>query len=297
MVCNGAFVPFTLETELNDLKTPAIFIALSDGKCTTCQKELEEIGELADSSSFCNTTFLHSHFRDQEEVARKLNCSGLICFKLIKDDLVYTYTGPRSKEYISSFLLAPSGPTAPIPPLLRTVKELDDSNFNEFLSSGDWFLFVYVPWSGTCRRTAPYVNALARRSDLQDIRIAKISLLTEIEFLHQFSIDRINEHFPILLRFHNGKYLKYEGPLEESDMATYLRHSATHIYTQPLPPRLGFISHLIYDAEDYFHGPAPFLVCFFLIIEAVYLYFIFKYCVFKESIQGQHIRTPESKKV
>eukprot|EP00008_Paramoeba_atlantica_P008282 CAMPEP_0201480276 /NCGR_PEP_ID=MMETSP0151_2-20130828/4787_1 /ASSEMBLY_ACC=CAM_ASM_000257 /TAXON_ID=200890 /ORGANISM="Paramoeba atlantica, Strain 621/1 / CCAP 1560/9" /LENGTH=65 /DNA_ID=CAMNT_0047862077 /DNA_START=801 /DNA_END=998 /DNA_ORIENTATION=+ len=48
---------------------------------------------------------------------------------------------------------------------------------------------------------------------------------------------------------------------------------------KPLPPPLGMMSHLSYFAEDYFHGPTPFIVVTFIVIFSLYIYFVYKYLV------------------
>jgi hypothetical protein len=51
----------------------------------------------------------------------------------------------------------------------------------------------------------------------------------------------------------------------------------TTVYPHSFPPRLGLISQITFYAEDYFHGPTPFIVVAFVSFLSIYLFFVYKY--------------------
>jgi len=149
---------------------------------------------------------------------------GYPTLKLLKDGKAYAFSGQRTEE---AFLTYVNGgysssqaidiPGAPVieekeekeekeaaPASTKEVVVLQQSNFDNLVSSGEWLVEFYAPWCGHCKALAPIWDELAKVSESN---IAKVDCTVEKDLMARFGI----KGFPTIKFIKDGKVYDFRG--------------------------------------------------------------------------------------
>ncbi len=77
--------------------------------------------------------------------------------------------------------------------------ELNDANFNEFISSGLVLVDFWAPWCGPCRMQLPILDQIA--AQLPAVKIGQVNVDANGELAARFGVNTI----PYLVVFKDGK--------------------------------------------------------------------------------------------
>ena len=82
------------------------------------------------------------------------------------------------------------------------VVTLTDSNFDSLVmapNAGRWFVKVYTPWCGHCKKLAPIWEDIAETLD-QEVKVGEIDATQQTRLAERFNI----QGYPTLLLIENG---------------------------------------------------------------------------------------------
>ena len=101
------------------------------------------------------------------------------------------------------------------------VVTLTDSNFDSLVmapNAGRWFVKVYTPWCGHCKKLAPIWEDIAETLD-QEVKVGEIDATQQTRLAERFNI----QGYPTLLLIENGFFKEYEGRREEQLLVDFAR--------------------------------------------------------------------------
>ena len=95
--------------------------------------------------------------------------------------------------------------------MVEYIKELNDANFSNKISAGNWAVDFWAAWCGPCRQMAPHFDAAAE--ELKNINFGKINVESNSKTTQQNNILGI----PCIIFFKNGKEVGRSVGLVEKD--------------------------------------------------------------------------------
>ncbi|CAF1067959.1 unnamed protein product [Brachionus calyciflorus] len=133
-----------------------------------------------------------------------------------------SYHGERNLDSIEAFLL--NQIQVPLPETSETsedfpVYELDENNFESFVSKGFHFVKFFAPWCGHCKMMAPTWEELGKKYLNSNVKISKVDCT---KYGIVCSSNNI-KGYPTLLFFHNGKMVEaYSNKRTIEDFSTFI---------------------------------------------------------------------------
>ena len=95
----------------------------------------------------------------------------------------------------------------------KGVLELNEENFDEFISEGNCVVDFWAEWCGPCKMLKPIIEEVAKKE--KKIKFGKIDVDTQSELAQKFEIMGI----PTLIFFKNGKDIdRTSGFMEKEEL-------------------------------------------------------------------------------
>ena len=182
---------------------------------------------------------------------------GYPTIKYIKDGKVYTYRGARDVDSLKSIVdadptseesklldpvavpsvVAPPPPPPPRDPSLPSdVVVLTESNFgketqiDEGMTTGAWFVEFYAPWCGHCKKLAPAWEDLATALK-GSVNVANVDATIHRSIGKRFGI----KGFPTLKFFKDGKMYSYKGGRDVGSLEAFARGKYAEVEAEAIP--------------------------------------------------------------
>merc|ERR1712205_126976 len=104
--------------------------------------------------------------------------------------------------------------------------ELTDRTFSRTKDGSTWFVKMYAPWCGHCKKLAPAWDELANKVKPQNINVAKVDCTAYKSLCSSLGVSG----YPTLLTFKDGAPVgsKYQGNRDVDSLAAHITsvHSA-----------------------------------------------------------------------
>eukprot|EP00735_Rhodelphis_limneticus_P011753 TRINITY_DN4891_c0_g1::TRINITY_DN4891_c0_g1_i1::g.906::m.906 TRINITY_DN4891_c0_g1::TRINITY_DN4891_c0_g1_i1::g.906 ORF type:complete len:301 (+),score=39.03,sp/Q8NBS9/TXND5_HUMAN/36.49/2e-36,sp/Q8NBS9/TXND5_HUMAN/30.66/3e-33,sp/Q8NBS9/TXND5_HUMAN/39.45/5e-19,Thioredoxin/PF00085.15/9.4e-10,Thioredoxin/PF00085.15/1.3e-23,Thioredoxin_8/PF13905.1/16,Thioredoxin_8/PF13905.1/0.085 TRINITY_DN4891_c0_g1_i1:84-986(+) len=164
--------------------------------------------------------------QNNAEMTCKTYGFSLPTLKLIRDGQMMTYVGPLTLETIDQFAEQDiQDVVETIGRSISQVKILTNSNFNESVATGTWFVRFSAPWSGHCKHIGPTWERLAQ--DMQSIPDVSIALV-DCTVHHDVCTSQAIWGYPTLKIFKDGVAAEpYSGQRTLGELRDYAMGFAT----------------------------------------------------------------------
>ena len=86
--------------------------------------------------------------------------------------------------------------------MIVNVTELNDNNFDEFISDGISLVDIYAPWCGPCKIISPIIDELS--SEYKDVKFGKLNTDDNSETVSKLSVRNI----PTILIYKDGQVVE-----------------------------------------------------------------------------------------
>eukprot|EP00923_Selenidium_pygospionis_P000952 GHVN01001463.1.p3 GENE.GHVN01001463.1~~GHVN01001463.1.p3 ORF type:complete len:222 (-),score=25.91 GHVN01001463.1:5794-6459(-) len=105
-----------------------------------------------------------------------------------------------------------------------------DTQASSGATTGDWFVKLYAPWCGHCKKLAPIWADVAKELK-GSVNVAHVDCTKERGLAQRFAI----KSYPTLLFFHNGKMYKYTGERSFDSLVAFAKHGYHDQEGTPVP--------------------------------------------------------------
>lgn len=133
--------------------------------------------------------------------------------------------------------------------------ELNEDNFEKYVSSGKHFIKFYAPWCGHCQKLAPVWEQLALSLEFEnEISISKIDCTLYRSICNQFDV----KGYPTLLWLDDGKKVdKYQGQRTHEDLKAYVNKMLGSASADVREQKVETVTSslvMILTGDDFHHG-------------------------------------------
>ncbi|KAG5184872.1 thioredoxin domain-containing protein [Tribonema minus] len=102
-------------------------------------------------------------------------------------------------------------------------------------TTGDWFVKLYAPWCGHCKRLEPTWDELAAAVAARGVNVAKVDVTANRRVGERFGV----RGFPTLLLLHAGRAYTYRGPRTLEKLTEFAAGGYAAAESVPVPPPRG----------------------------------------------------------
>ncbi|KNB44580.1 hypothetical protein JH06_1832 [Blastocystis sp. subtype 4] len=166
--------------------------------------------------------------------------------------------------------------------------------------SGRWFVKIYAPWCGHCKRLAPIWEDIAETLD-QEVNVAevvfcgmvelKIDATMQEKLARRFNVDG----FPTLLLMENGFFSEFKGKREEQALIEFARAGFSGLDGLRVIPRESFsmmdANEKIAEMISSYLFSHPLVACIVFIVIGVILGWILTTLLIEMFTDGREVTT------
>lgn len=127
-------------------------------------------------------------------------------------------------------------------------------------TTGDWFVEMYAPWCGHCKRLEPVWNEVAGSVFEKGVSLGKIDMTAHPALQKRFQV----KGFPTLIFFKGGKMYRFAGQRTKDSLVAFALGGYKSAASEPVPPPPGvgggfkeLLATLKTDVEGLKKGKVP----------------------------------------